>query len=210
MGDVEMAQLHALGARAARYVNIHEAFGSVSLAIDPALIRAVSSIELPVVEAAVAETAAAAAATVSMAAAVQSDDDSSPEWTEFVEILRSEYLSGVNPQVREPFLNAVGEYDDPAGFHRRFRVVAGLLKRPDVVSPCWRRRPAGSSLRSRDGAAGPAVGADLLTQLDGVVELRRAGGSGRVSVTSARRRWSYSLRTGLSCVSSSDLAPPSS
>jgi hypothetical protein len=35
--------------------------------------------------------------------------------------------------VREPFLNAVGEYDDPAEFHRRFRVLAGLLKRPDVV-----------------------------------------------------------------------------
>jgi hypothetical protein len=132
-GDVELAQLQALGARAARYVNRHEAIGSVSLAIDPALICTVSTIELPVAEATLAETAAAAAATMRMVAAEQSDDDSSPAWSEFVEILESEYLSAVNPQVREPFLNAVGDYDDPAEFHRRFRVVAGLLVRADVV-----------------------------------------------------------------------------
>lgn len=132
-GDVELAQLQALGARAVRYVNLHEAIGSVSLAIDPALVCTVSTIELPVAEATLAETASAAAATAKMVAAAQSDDDSSAEWSEFVEILQSEYLSGVNPQVREPFLNAVGAYDDPAEFHRRFRVVAGLLMRPHVV-----------------------------------------------------------------------------
>jgi hypothetical protein len=132
-GDVELAQLQALGARAVRYVNLHEAIGSVSLAIDPALVCTVSTIELPVAEATLAETASATAATARMVTAAQSDDDSSPGWSKFVEILQSEYLSGVNPQVREPFLNAVGPYDDPAEFHRRFRVVAGLLMRPDVV-----------------------------------------------------------------------------
>jgi hypothetical protein len=132
-GDVELAQLQALGARAVRYVNLHESIGSVSLAIDPALVCTVSTIELPVPQATLPETASAAAATARMVAAAQSDDDSSPRWSEFIEILQSEYLSGVNPQVCVPFLNAVGAYDDPAEFHRRFRVVAERLMCPDLV-----------------------------------------------------------------------------
>ena len=140
-GDVEMAQIQALGAHAVRYVNLHEAIGSVSLAIDPSLVCTVSTVEVPVAEATLAETASAAAATTRMAAATQSDDDSSPDWSEFVEILQSEYLSGVNPQVREPFLNAVGAYDDPADFHHRFRVVGGLLMRPDVVVDILAKAP---------------------------------------------------------------------
>jgi hypothetical protein len=140
-GDVELAQLQALGAHAVRYVNLHEAIGSVSLAIDPSLVCTVSTIELPVAEATLAATASAAAATTRMVAAAQSDDDGSPEWSEFVEILQSEYLSGVNPQVREPFLNAVGAYNDPADFHRRFRVVGGLLMRPDVVVDILAKAP---------------------------------------------------------------------
>ena len=86
MGDVELAQLRALGARAARYINLHEGVGSVSLAIDPAIVHTVSSIELPVAEAAPAETVTASAATAKMAAAVQShdDDDTSAAWDDFV------------------------------------------------------------------------------------------------------------------------------
>jgi hypothetical protein len=137
MGDVELAQLHALGARAARYINLHEAVGSVSMAIDPAIVHAVSTIELPVAEAALPETATASAATATMAAAVEQsrddDDETTAPWDEFVGILQSEYLPGVNEQVREPFLNAVGDYEDPEEFRRRFRVLAGLLVRSEVV-----------------------------------------------------------------------------
>lgn len=134
-GDVELAQLQELGARAVRYVNRHEAIGSISLAIDPALVRSVSTIALPVAEAALPETAAAAAATARMLAIKQSDDDTGDDpWPTFVEGLHTEYLPGVNPQVREPFVGAVGgEYEDPAEFHRRFRIAAGLLVRSDIV-----------------------------------------------------------------------------
>jgi hypothetical protein len=107
MGDVELAQLHALGAGAARYINLHEAVGSVSLAIDPAIVHAVSTIELPVAEAALPETATASAATAKMAAAVEQsrddDDDTTAPWDEFLGTLQSEYLPRVNEQVREPF-----------------------------------------------------------------------------------------------------------
>lgn len=133
MGDVELEQLDALGARAARYVNLHEAIGSVSLAMDPALVAAVSTIELPVAEAALPEAAAAIVATASMVREAQSDNDTYDAWSDFTGILQSEYLSGVNPQVRERFLNAVGEFENPVEYHRRFRVVAGLLMRPDTV-----------------------------------------------------------------------------
>ena len=133
LGDVELEQLDALGVRAARYINQREAKGSVSLAIAPSFIAAVSPIELPVTEAALPETAAAAAATASMARAVESDNDTYGAWIDFAAILQSEYLSGVNPQVREPFLNAVGKREAPVEYHRRFRVLAGLLMRPNIV-----------------------------------------------------------------------------
>jgi hypothetical protein len=57
MGDVTLSDLHERGARAVRYINVHEAAGSVSLAIDPDMIVAVSTIELPVASAAATETA---------------------------------------------------------------------------------------------------------------------------------------------------------
>jgi hypothetical protein len=133
LGDVELEQLDVLGARAARYVNLNEAGGSVSQAIAPALVTAVSTIELPVAEAALPETAAAAEATTGMVMALQSDDDADDAWSDFAGILQSEYLSGVNPQVREPFLKAVGEFETPVEYHRRFRALAGVLMRPDIV-----------------------------------------------------------------------------
>lgn len=135
-GDVELEQLKELDARAVRYVNAHEGIGSASLAIDPSLVGAVSSIALPVTEAALAETAAAAAATARMAASMagDADDGAGDPWAEFIEVLETEYLPSVNPQVRESFGAAVGgEYEDPVEFHRRFRVVAGLLAQPQVV-----------------------------------------------------------------------------
>lgn len=130
-GDVELAQLHDLGARAVRYVNRHEAIGSVSLAIDAALISTVSTIELPLAEAALAETATARAATARMM--LPEVDYCSPKWSEFAGILTTEYLPGVNPQVCDQLISAVGRGFDAEEFHRRFRVVAGMLMVPDVL-----------------------------------------------------------------------------
>lgn len=133
-GDVELEQLAALGARAVRYINRHEAKGSVSVAIDPALVHSVTTIELPVVEATLPETAAATAATERMVEAAKAGDDNYEAWAMFAEELESEYLSGVNPQVREPFSRAIGKGVDPVEYHRRFRIQAGLLMRPDIVN----------------------------------------------------------------------------
>ena len=70
MGNVPLSMLHEHGgARAVRYVNANEADGSISLAIDPAVIAAVATIEIPVESIAV-ETAAAAAASAKAAAAL--------------------------------------------------------------------------------------------------------------------------------------------
>ena len=57
------------GARAVRYVNTNEADGSISVAIDPAVIATVATIEIPVESVAV-ETAAGAGASVKAAAAL--------------------------------------------------------------------------------------------------------------------------------------------
>jgi hypothetical protein len=56
MGDVALSDLQDRGARAVRYINVHEAAGAISLAIDRDVIVAVSTIELPVTLAAVAAT----------------------------------------------------------------------------------------------------------------------------------------------------------
>lgn len=64
LGNVPLSKLDDEygGARAVRYVNVNEAHGSISMAIHPAVIATVSTIEIPV-EAVSDETAAAAAAT---------------------------------------------------------------------------------------------------------------------------------------------------
>ncbi len=64
LGNVPLSKLDDEygGARAVRYVNVNEAHGSISMAIHPAVIATVSTIEIPV-EAVADETAAAAAAT---------------------------------------------------------------------------------------------------------------------------------------------------
>jgi hypothetical protein len=56
MGDVALSDLQDRGTRAVRYINVHEAAGAISLAIDRDVIVAVSTIELPVTLAAVAAT----------------------------------------------------------------------------------------------------------------------------------------------------------
>lgn len=132
-GDVELGQLTTLGVRAVRYSNRHEAIGSVSLAIDPALVRAVTTIELPAAAAALPETAAAAAAAACMVETVQAGKDDYDTWAKFADDLESEYLSGVNPQVCEPFRRTIGNHLDPIEYHRRFRIQAGLLIRPGSV-----------------------------------------------------------------------------
>jgi hypothetical protein len=48
MGDVPLSELRARGCRAVRYINLYEAAGSLSLAIDPGIIAAVSTIAVPV------------------------------------------------------------------------------------------------------------------------------------------------------------------
>lgn len=63
MGNVPLSMLHERGgARAVRYVNTNEADGSISVAIDPAVIATVATIEIPFESVAI-ETATAAAAT---------------------------------------------------------------------------------------------------------------------------------------------------
>lgn len=63
MGNVPLSMLHERGgARAVRYVNTNEADGSISVAIDPAVIATVATIEIPVESVAI-ETATAVAAT---------------------------------------------------------------------------------------------------------------------------------------------------
>jgi hypothetical protein len=70
MGNVPLSMLHERGgARAVRYVNTNEADGSISVAIDPAVIATVATIEIPVESVAV-ETAAGAGASAKAAAAL--------------------------------------------------------------------------------------------------------------------------------------------
>jgi hypothetical protein len=56
------------GARAVRYINTNEADGSISVAIDPAVIATVATIEIPFESVAVETSAAAAAATKAVTA----------------------------------------------------------------------------------------------------------------------------------------------
>ena len=57
-------------------------------------------------------------------------DRSRAVWTDLTDTFVTEYLSGVNEQVRQRFLDAVTRGDDPEDYHRRFRQMAGLLVRP--------------------------------------------------------------------------------
>ncbi|WP_117429589.1 hypothetical protein [Mycobacterium marinum] len=70
LGNVPLSKLHdRRGARAVRYVNVNEADGSISMAIDPAVIATVATIRIPV-ESVSVETAAGAAASAEAVAAL--------------------------------------------------------------------------------------------------------------------------------------------
>ncbi|MCV7003556.1 hypothetical protein [Mycolicibacterium alvei] len=79
-GEVPLSELDERGARAVRYVNIHEAHGSVSLAIHPDVIATVASIALPL-QSLAPETPAAADATTAAAAALSELEQSRPDTT---------------------------------------------------------------------------------------------------------------------------------
>lgn len=70
MGDVELSELHNRGARAVRYINVHEAVGSVSMAVDPDVIGEVATIPIPdeayAVEASITAAEAAESATTAL------------------------------------------------------------------------------------------------------------------------------------------------
>ena len=178
-GDVELCDLYSRGGRASRYINLHEAIGSISLAVDPAVIQTVATIALPdelsavpetshavdAVEIAVArlseieelrpDTSGISTSTLNFAALLPAPKDpDDPEsvrthriakqmrayedrwraaWSELTGVLVAEYLPDVNEQVRGRFLDAVQPVDDPRGYHRRFRVMAGLLQNTDAI-----------------------------------------------------------------------------
>lgn len=185
-GDVPGAELDRLGVFAARYVNLHEAPGSISLAIHPeAITRIVSrvrSIRLPVDAAAAPLVPAGEFATAQALADMKAADALRPDTTgiqadqifdnparfllaklrgkvsseavavneqlrryharqeEIWASLRRElvaiYLDRVNPWVvHERFERALATKvsTDPESYHRQFRLMAGLLVRPDVV-----------------------------------------------------------------------------
>lgn len=178
-GEIPLAELDERGARAVRYVNIHEAHGSVSIAIHPDVIATVASIAIPL-RVHPPETPAAANATDTAAAALseleQSDttgidrmilrfppvldtrypDPNDPErlrietiadqlddyenrhyaiWSTLTATLETEYLHDINEKVRERFHRALRHPDDPAEYHREFRLLAALLTHPaDVLA----------------------------------------------------------------------------
>lgn len=161
-GEVPLGELHKRGARAVRYINVNEAHGSISLAIDPVVVASAATIALPV-ESVAPETRAAAEATVAAAAKLAVLDRARPVaeateapsklqyfrsavrgrnperqavWNDFEAVLSAEYLPTINPQIRDRFEGVLPERDgDPAGYHRQFRLLAGLLAHPqDVIA----------------------------------------------------------------------------
>jgi hypothetical protein len=77
MGDLDLQVVHDRGARAIRYINVHEAVGSISIAIDPGLIVKVEKILLPA--AAAAATARATTATDRAIAALTDAEELRPD-----------------------------------------------------------------------------------------------------------------------------------
>lgn len=180
-GEIPLSELDDRGARAVRYVNIHEAHGSVSIAIHPDVIATVASIALPL-ENIAPETPAAVSATTAAAAALTKLEPTRPDttgidriclrfpslldkrypdlndperqrietitrqlddydnrhsaiWRKLTETLETEYLHDINETVRERFHHALRHRDDPAEYHRQFRLLAALLTHtPDVLA----------------------------------------------------------------------------
>lgn len=123
VGQVPLSELHRRGGRAVRYVNIHEAHGSISLALDPALVASVSTIALPV-ESIATETPAATQATAAAAAELAALDAGRPDTT------------GIDPLLQR-FPSAVrNRYPDPSD-PERIRITEVLQQHTD-----WERRCA--------------------------------------------------------------------
>ncbi len=178
-GEIPLSELDDRGARAVRYVNIHEAHGSVSIAIHPDVIATVASIAIPLEDIA-PETPAAIAATTAATAALTELEPSRPDttgidrlylrfppvldkrypdpndperlriqttadqlddyenrhsaiWAQLTATLETEYLHDINEEVRERFHRALKHPDDPAEYHREFRLLATLLTHPTGV-----------------------------------------------------------------------------
>ena len=72
------------------------------------------------------------------------EDRSSATWADLTDTFLTEYLAGVNQQVRQRFLDAVAYGDDPEDYHRRFRQMAGLLVRPLDVTAHFASAPSRS------------------------------------------------------------------
>jgi hypothetical protein len=114
VGQVPLSELHRRGGRAVRYVNIHEAHGSISLALDPALVASVSTIALPV-ESIATETPAATEATAIAAAELAALDACRPDTT------------GIDPLVqRFPF--AVRNHHPDPSDPERIRITQVLQR----------------------------------------------------------------------------------
>ncbi len=82
-GDVELADLYSRGGRASRYINLHEAIGSISLAVDPAAIHKVATIAIPTELTAAPETDPAAAAVADAVAALARNEETRPDTDSF-------------------------------------------------------------------------------------------------------------------------------
>lgn len=78
-GDVELSDLYSRGGRASRYINLHEAIGSISLAVDPAAIHTVATIAIPIELTTVPETGPAAAAVTDAVAALSRNEATRPD-----------------------------------------------------------------------------------------------------------------------------------
>lgn len=118
-GEIPLSELDDRGARAVRYVNIHEAHGSVSIAIHPDVIATVASIAIPL-ENIASETPAAAAATTAAAAALTELEPSRPDTTgidrlclRFPSVLEKRYPDPNDPErLRiETAIRQLADYD---------------------------------------------------------------------------------------------------
>ena len=138
-----------------RYVNANEAHGSISMAIDPAVVASVATIALPV-ESVAAETTAAAEATAIAAAKLASLDADRPDTT------------GIDPLLQQ-FPSAVrNRYPDPSD-PERARIT-------QVLERCtkWGRQQAAvwDSFVAAEAEYLPAVNPHIRDRFEGTLPPR--------------------------------------
>ncbi|OBJ00369.1 hypothetical protein A5660_25080 [Mycobacterium alsense] len=179
--DASQLSLEEMGGLlAVRYVNVHEASGSISLAIHPAAIHTIQTIALPptglapappanVIEgvARIEEELAAARAAmpdtsgidpydlrIRVLKARSSGDDVALRvrecgerryraWDELKQVLAEAYLVGVNPVVRDAFVDAMHAPapGTASAYHDHFRAHSAALTRAEDVVAQLRRQP---------------------------------------------------------------------